>query len=102
MSGKCRVLSACGLAKTTGGEQMSDTKLLPCPACGSEVELKWIAGMSRDLVEKFGHPFGGQASWYIYCPYCHAGVQGKVTKGTYKEQERIRKKLVRFWNNLTR
>lgn len=81
---------------------MSETKLLPCPACGSEVELKWIAGWSRDLVEKFGHPFGGQASWYIYCPYCHAGVQAKVTKQSGQEQERMRKKLVRFWNNLTR
>lgn len=82
---------------------MAMTKLLPCPACGSDVELKWIAGMSRDLSEKCGHPFGGQASWYILCPYCKAGIQAKVTKPSAQEQERMKKKILRIWNKkLTR
>ena len=75
-----------------------EVMLKPCPKCGSPVELKWIAGMSRSLVELFGHPFNGRASWYIWCTECGNRLDMPVTKPSGQEQDRVKKKIIREWN----
>ena len=70
---------------------------LPCPICGKPVEIKWTAGMSKDLVELAGHPTDGSAGWYLDC------CQGRVFEpmwypATYENQQKKKRSLIRKWN----
>lgn len=75
-------------------------KLKSCPKCGSSVEIKWIAGLSRSLVEKIGHPFNGRASWYIWCPECGNAMDMPVKRPSAQEQDKVKKQLIKAWNRM--
>lgn len=72
-------------------------KLERCPACGKEVKIEWACGMDARTARAVNHPLGGKAGWYIeFCP--GEAVYEFVKRGTFEDQQRAKRKLIRRWN----
>lgn len=73
--------------------------------CGSPVSVRWMAGFSPSLQimiakeqGKSNIPIGSQPKWYIQCEKCGNTLIQVVSKGTYEEQQKMKKKIIREWN----
>ena len=72
-------------------------RLKPCPHCGHPVEMKWIAGISKNLRQ---HVFADRLpAWYILCD-CGMNMACRIAKATFEAQQKGAEKLGRTWNNL--
>lgn len=80
------------------GVETGNTELRPCPRCGLPVQIKWIAGCSREIALAIRHPYGGKATWYIKCDNCGYEVSECVRYGTKKEQDKVKVRLIKVWN----
>ena len=75
-----------------------DESLKPCPNCGKEVEIKYIAGLSKELRKAMQHPFAhSKPTWYICCA-CGHNMATLVKYGTYEEQQKAKRYLIKAWN----
>lgn len=78
---------------------MKDPKLKPC-RCGQAVEVGYIAGLGRGVIEYVNNPFKNSCpTYYIHCPVCNRNLCIRITRGTAVEyRDKVRRKLIRRWN----
>lgn len=73
-------------------------KLKPCE-CGRDVEVKYVAGISKSMRKYINNPFAGSVPrLYILCDGCGAGICIDVTDTTPEGRNKSRRKLEREWN----
>lgn len=82
---------------------IKDPKLKPCK-CGRDVEVKYIAGLGRGVIEHVNNPFkSSYPTLYIHCPVCNRNLCIRITRGSAVEyRDRARRKLIRKWNAVMR
>ena len=81
------------------GKVTKDPKLKPCK-CGRDVEVKYIAGLGRGVIEHVNNPFkSSYPTLYIHCPVCNRNLCIRITRGSAIEyRDEARRKLIRKWN----
>lgn len=80
-----------------------EPKFEPC-RCGREVEVKYIAGLGRGVIEFVDNPFASSVpTWYIHCPMCNRNLCIRVRRrSTADYRDSCRRKLIRKWNAVMR
>ena len=86
-----------------GASKTKDPKLEPC-RCGRPVEVNYIAGLGRGVIEYVSNPFkSSYPTYYIHCPVCNRNLCIRITRGSAVEyRDRARRKLIRKWNAVVR
>ena len=75
-------------------------ELKPCP-CGNPVEIKYVAGLSKEIVE-FTHPFApGVPSYYIHCDKCGKAMEVKFRIASAEHRNKCKRNLIKRWNKNT-
>ena len=75
-----------------------EIKLKPCK-CGSEVEVKYIAGISPSLLKYIQNPFASTIpTYYIVCKNCGENMAIRITQCTVECRDKCKRKLIRDWN----
>ena len=82
-----------------GVSKTKDPKLKPC-RCGQAVEVGYIAGLGRGVIEYVKNPFkSSYPTYYIHCPVCNRNLCIRITRGSAVEyRDKARRKLIRRWN----
>jgi len=72
--------------------------LKPC-TCGFPYppSIGYIAGCTKQIALAIKNPYGGAPMYYISCA-CGRKITERVHKGTRKEADKIREKLIKRWN----
>lgn len=84
------------LLKITNGVE----ELNPCPKCGRPVEISYITGIGKSIQVMMKHPFAGtNPTWYILCGYCGHNMATRYNRGTYEEQQKAKRYLIKAWND---
>lgn len=72
-------------------------KLVDCPNCGGEVEMRYICGMDKNLQYEF--PLSKtKPQVYVLCQHCGENLFCEIRKSSIEAVESAKKKLVREWN----
>lgn len=74
-------------------------EIKPCPICGTEVKLKWIAGCEKTTAKQIKHPYDGKRVWYIRCDCCGHDMTQQSKLTNKKGMEREKTALITRWNN---
>ena len=78
---------------------MADLKLKKCE-CGNEVEVKYIAGLGRGILELSKNPFaGGMPTYYICCDKCGKSDFIRLRMQTVTHRDKCKRDLIKRWNN---
>ena len=77
---------------------MREPKLNAC-RCGSAVEVKYICGLGRGVIEYVDNPFkDSRPVYYIDCPACHRNLRIVINGRTAWRRDKAKRKLIRRWN----
>lgn len=77
---------------------MREPKVEPC-VCGTDVEVKYMAGISKSLREIMQNPVAeSNPIWYIHCAKCGSTMKVGLMRqdDAYRMKNKI--KLIRKWN----
>lgn len=76
-------------------------KLKPCP-CGNPVEVKYVAGIGKGILEFTKNPFAsGVPSYYIHCEKCGKAMEVKIRMVTVAHRNKCKRSLIKRWNTRT-
>ena len=82
----------------TREEAIEYNELKPCP-CGNTVEVKYIAGIEKSLLQYIYNLFGGSMSaYYINCNKCGRIMMVRLKKSTVEHRDKCKRELIKAWN----
>ena len=94
-------MAFCGKAAAGREDKVmtKDPKIKPCK-CGREVDIHYIAGLGRGVIEHIKNPFKSSfPTYYIHCPVCNRNLCIRIDRGSAVEyRDKARRKLIRRWN----
>ena len=76
-------------------------ELLPC-TCGNPVEIKYVAGLGRGILEFTKNPFASSVpTYYIRCEKCGKAMCVKFRMMTVAHRNKCKRDLIKRWNTRT-
>ena len=73
-------------------------ELKPCP-CGNTVEVKYIAGIGKSLLQYIDNPFASSMpTYYINCDKCGRSMMARLKKSTVEHRDKCKRDLIKAWN----
>lgn len=73
-------------------------EIKPCQ-CGNTVEVKYIAGIGRNLLPYIDNQFAGSMpAYYINCNKCGRSMMVRLEKTDLKQRDKCKCDLIKEWN----
>ena len=73
-------------------------ELKPC-SCGNTVDVKYIAGIGRSLLQYIDNPFASaMPTYYINCGKCGRSMKKRQKKSTVEHRDKGKRDPIKAWN----
>ena len=75
-------------------------KLKPCVQCGSDVNVYYRPGLSKEIRETLGDLFAANCPvWYICCDNCLNNLRVKIKPCTFEAKQKALTVIGKAWNS---